>query len=66
MKPGISLAVSVARGAVISGIFIFVLPALFGAGAIWFAMPLTELMVAVYVLAMMRRCTAALPTERKP
>ena len=50
MKPGISLAVSVARGAVISGIFIFVLPALFGAGAIWFAMPLTELLVAVYVL----------------
>ena len=61
MKPGISLAVSVARGAVISGILIFLLPALFGAGAIWFAMPLTELLVAVYVLAMMRRCTAALP-----
>lgn len=36
-------------------------PALFGAGAIWFAMPLTELLVAVYVLAMMRRCTATLP-----
>lgn len=63
MKPGISLAVSVARGAVISGILIFLLPALFGAGAIWFAMPLTELLVTVYVLAMMRRCTAALPKE---
>lgn len=36
-------------------------PALFGAGAIWFAMSLTELLVAVYVLAMMRRGTAALP-----
>ena len=44
-------------------IFIFVPPALFGAGAIWFAMPLTELLVTVYVLAMMRRCTAALPKE---
>ncbi|MDD5857303.1 MAG: hypothetical protein PUE19_03745 [bacterium] len=36
---------------------------LFDAGAIWFAMPLTELLVAVYVPAMMRRCTAALPKE---
>lgn len=49
MKPAASFAVSVARGAVLSGILICVLPALAGANAIWFAMPITELIVAVFV-----------------
>ncbi len=45
-----SFVVSVGRGLVISGILIFTLPLLVGGNAIWYAMPLTELVVAVYVV----------------
>lgn len=55
MKPKISFIVSVSRGAVISGILILLLPAVAGAGAIWFAMPLTELITAVYVVVKMKQ-----------
>lgn len=60
MKPSTSFIVSVARGAVISGILILVLPAVAPAECIWFAMPITELIVAVYVVNMMVRCTKEL------
>lgn len=60
MKPAVSFVVSVARGVVISGIFICVLPAVAGADAIWLSMPLTELIVACYVALMMRKCTKEL------
>ena len=55
MKPSTAFAVSVGRGAVISGVLIYLLPVLAGADSIWFAMPVTELAVAVFVAAMMRR-----------
>ena len=61
MKRRTSFAVSVSRGAVISGILIYTLPVLFGADSIWFAMPITELVVAVYVVINMRRYTRQLP-----
>lgn len=61
MQPKTSFIVSVSRGAVISGILICLLPAVAGAGAIWFAMPLTELIVAVYVIIKMRQYTKQLP-----
>ena len=48
MKPKAAFVVSVARGLVISGILIMVLPALVNADAIWFAMPVTELLVMLY------------------
>lgn len=57
MKPTVSFLVSVARGTVISGILILVLPAILSADSIWFAMPVTELIVAVYVVVMILRCT---------
>lgn len=60
MKPATSFVVSVARGAVISGILIMVLPAIAPAASIWLAMPITELLVAVYVALMIRRYTKAL------
>ena len=56
MKPSTSFVVSVSRGAVISGILIYLLPVIAGASSIWFAMPITELVVAVFVAVMMRRC----------
>ena len=61
MRPKAAFIVSVARGLVISGVLILVLPVLAGAGSIWFAMPITELAVAFYAVSAMRRYTLALP-----
>ena len=55
MKPSAAFVVSVGRGAVVSGILLFLLPALAGADSLWLAMPVTELITAVYAAAMMRR-----------
>lgn len=63
MKPKTSFVVSVSRGAVISGILICVLPVVAGANAIWFAMPITELLVAVYVTVRMTQYTALYKKE---
>jgi len=52
--------VSVARGLVISGVLILLLPVLAGADALWFAMPITELAVAIYAIATMQRYTKKL------
>ena len=64
MKPATSFVVSVSRGALISGIFIYLLPAIAGADAIWFSMPLTALIVTIYVIAMIIKYTKQLPKER--
>lgn len=48
MKPNISLMASVARGVMISGVVIFLLPAFFGPDSIWYAMLITELIMAVF------------------
>ena len=60
MKPKAAFTVSVARGLIISGILIIILPALIGADAIWFAMPVTELAVMVYAASAVRKYTKAL------
>lgn len=59
MRPKTSFVVSVSRGAVISGILICILPIAAGADAIWFAMPVTELLVAIYVTVRMVQYTKA-------
>ena len=64
MKPKAAFIVSVSRGLVVSGILIFLLPIAAGADSIWFAMPLTELLVAVYVVCMIVRYTKQLFYER--
>ena len=51
------------RGLVISGLLILALPMVAGPDALWLAMPITELVVAVYVAASIRRYTKALPEE---
>ena len=48
MQPKAAFIVSVFRGCVLSGILILLLPVLAGADSIWFAMPITELLVAFY------------------
>lgn len=50
MKPVISFSISFARGIVISGSLILILPVFFGENALWVAMPATELVVAVFVV----------------
>lgn len=64
MKPTTSFIVSVGRGAVISGILITVLPAIAPAESIWFAMPITELIVAIFVVTMIVRYTKELVNMR--
>ena len=62
LKPGAAFFVSVARGLVISGALILLLPEVLGLAAIWWAMPVTELLVACYAVSAMRRATRALPS----
>ena len=57
LRPLPAMAVSVARGALISGFLIQSLPALLGGNALWLAMPITELVVALPVAALMLRDT---------
>ena len=50
-----SMFVSVARGILISGALILIIPVTLGADMIWWAMPVTELVVAVFAGAMMAK-----------
>ena len=63
LQPRTSFVVSVARGLVISGALILLLPVTAGADALWLAMPITELLVAVYAAANIRRSAKALPYD---
>lgn len=49
LKPGLSFIISVARGLVISGSLILLLPRIAPAESLWFAMTITETLVAVFV-----------------
>ena len=60
MQPRAAFIVSVARGLVISGVLILALPALVSADALWFAMPVTELLTALYTAVALRRYTRGL------
>ncbi len=63
LRSGAAFAVSLARGLLIGGALILCLPAILGADALWYAMPLTELIVAVAVAVLMRRYTGKLPSQ---
>lgn len=55
MRAKISLIISVARGIVISGALILLLPVAFGGSAVWWAMPVTEVLVFIYSVIMMKK-----------
>lgn len=57
MKANISMTASLARGVFVSGALILVLPAIAGPDSIWYAMLLTEIIVALYGGFHMVRCT---------
>ena len=59
LRPQVSFVVSVARGFVVSGFLIMTLP-LLQANYIWFTMPITEVLVAVYAVYWMVRYTKKL------
>ena len=63
LRPQAAFVVSVARGLVISGVLILVLPAVFGADSIWLSMPVTELLTAGYAARKIRSYTAKLPEK---
>lgn len=64
MKPKASFFVSVARGLVISGALIYLLPYVMGKDSIWFAMPITEAIVAVIVILLIIKYTRRLLHEK--
>ena len=63
LKPKAAFVVSVSRGLVISGILILLLPVTAGADMLWFAMPITELLVMLYATSRIRTYTKKLPDE---
>lgn len=60
MKPLASFFVSITRGLLISGLLIYALPRFLGADFIWFAMPITELVVSAVVIYLMAKFTKKL------
>lgn len=63
MKPLLSSVISVARGLLISGALILLLPAVAGANSLWFAMPITEAIVAAGVVICILKFTKQLPEK---
>ena len=57
MQAKAAFVVSVARGLVISGLCILLLPKLVSADAIWFTMPITEFVIMLYALTRTRSFT---------
>lgn len=49
-RPAISLVISLLRGIVVSAVLIYILPLALGANAMWYAIPLAELIVLGYVV----------------
>lgn len=62
MKPGAAFIISIARGLLLSGALILLLP-LLNKDALWFAMPITEIVVAIYAFVAMYLFTRKLPKE---
>lgn len=62
LKPRSAFIVSVSRGLVISGVLIFILP-LINPNALWLAMVLTEIIVAIYAVVSMIKYTRHLSTQ---
>ncbi len=60
MKPNISMVASHARGVVVSGAMIVILPIVFGTNSVWYAMLITEIAVAIYNSYYVVQCTKKL------
>lgn len=68
MRASSAWIVAIVRGIGLSSLFVFLLPVLFGGKAIWWAMPLTELLVFLIDFFLIRyylKSSKALPNERQ-
>lgn len=65
MRPKAAFVVSVARGLVISGALILILPMLVSADSVWLAMPITELLVLFYAAFAIQKFTKALSEQNE-
>ncbi len=65
LKQKVALIVSLARGIVLPAILILLLPAVAGADRIWYAMPVTEGIVAVLCFLQMRSTLSSLNQTRE-
>lgn len=59
LRPRQSFVISLSRGLVLTGLFVMVLPPVFGVPAIWWTMPLTELLTMAYTLYALRGSVAS-------
>lgn len=64
LKARISLGISLSRGLIVGGLMLYILPVLFGADSLWFAMPAAEVSVAFVTVLLMRRFTKMLVLEQ--
>lgn len=60
LKARTSLGISLSRSLIVGGLMLYILPALFGADSLWFAMPVAEISVAIVTALLMRHFTAKL------
>lgn len=60
LKARTSLGISLSRGLIVGAVMLYLLPALFGADSLWFAMPAAEISVAVVTAVLMRQFTQKL------
>ena len=65
LKPRAAFIVSVFRGCIISGILILLLPIAARPDSLWIAMPVTELLVAVYAITKIYQYTKNLSGEEQ-
>lgn len=66
MRPNLAMIASFARGVIVSGGMILLLPVVVGPDSIWYAMVITEILVAVYGAFYMIRCRRQLTvTDQK-
>ena len=63
LKARVSLGISLSRGLLVGGVMLYLLPAVFGADSLWFAMPVAEISVAIVTALLMRRFTRQLEHE---
>ena len=62
LKARTSLGISLSRGLIVGGLMLYILPALFGADSLWFAMPVAEISVAIVTALLMHHFTKKLDT----
>lgn len=60
LRARVSMGISLSRGLLVGAAMLYLLPALFGADSLWFAMPVAEISVALVTALLMRRFTKKL------